>query len=107
MPKQQQFSAAQKQAMKHKLFIASGDLNHALQPMVHQLICFDATKEKIISSVSTAAQRMLYLAATDAAAGFDVDIPEYAQADGTVARRMVDAEALRCATRLYVDTLVP
>jgi hypothetical protein len=35
------FTAVQKQALKDSLFIASGDLNHALQPMVHQLLSFD------------------------------------------------------------------
>ena len=106
MPTQQQFTAAQKKSLKHSLFVASGDLNHALQPMVHQLICFDATKEKILSSVNTAAQRSLYLKMTDTAAGFDVDLPEYNEANGTVARRMVDREAMRCAARLYADTLI-
>jgi hypothetical protein len=101
------FTAVQKQAMKQTLFVASGDLNHALQPLVHQLLCFDATKEKIISSVSAAAQRSLYLKMTDIAAGFDVDLPEYNKAAGTVPRRMVDREAVRCAERLYADTLVP
>lgn len=100
------FTAAQKKSLKQTLFIASGDLNHALQPMVHQLICFDATKEKIISSVSAAAQRSLYLKMTDAAAGFDVDLPEYNDAAGTVPRKLVDREAVRCAVRLYKDTLI-
>jgi hypothetical protein len=100
------FTAVQKQAMKQTLFVASGDLNHAL-PLVHQLLCFDATKEKIISSVSAAAQRSLYLKMTDIAAGFDVDLPEYNKAAGTVPRRMVDREAVRWAERLYKDTLVP
>jgi hypothetical protein len=102
-----QFTTAQKKSLKLSLFISSGDLNHALQEMVNQLICFDAPKEKIISSVRIAAQRLLYLSATDAAAGFGQDIPEYAKADGTVARKLVDAEAKRCAVRLYQDTLVP
>ena len=101
------FSATQKRSLKHSLFIASGDLNYALQPLVHQLLCFDATKEKIISSVSAAAQRSLYLKMTDIAAGFDVDLPEYNKAAGTVPRRMVDREAVRWAERLYKDTLVP
>jgi hypothetical protein len=100
------FTAAQKQAMRHTLFIASADLNHSLEPMVHQLICFDATKAKILASVETAAQRMLYLRITDTAAGFDVDLPEYEKADGTVARRMVDRESKKCAARLYADTLI-
>jgi hypothetical protein len=103
MPKQQQFSA---KSLKHTLFVASNDLNHALQEMVNQLICFDATKDKILSSVEIAAQRMLYLKITDMAAGFDMDLPEYAQAVGTVVRRMVDAEAKRCAVRLYQDMLI-
>jgi hypothetical protein len=107
MPKQQQFTAIQKKSLKQTLFIASGDLNHALQPLVHQLLCFDATKEKIISSVSAAAQRSLYLKMTDIAAGFDLDLPEYNEAVGTMPRRMVDREAVRCAERLYADTLVP
>jgi hypothetical protein len=70
--------------MKHSLFVASNDLNHALQPMVHQLLCFDAPKDKIISSVSTAAQRSLYLKITDIAAGFDVDLLPYRLAQGCI-----------------------
>jgi hypothetical protein len=101
------FTAAQKQAMRHTLFVASNDLNFSLQTVVHQLICFDVPKEKIISSVGTAAQRSLYLEMTDAAADFGQHIPEYENAAGTVARRMVDREAKRCAERLYADTLVP
>lgn len=100
------FTAAQKQSLKDSLFIASGDLNHALQPVVHQLLCFDAAKHKIISSVTTTAQRMLYLKMTDIAAGFNIDLLEYEKADGTVARRMVDRESKRCAERLYADTLI-
>jgi hypothetical protein len=106
MPTQQQFSAVQKQALKQTLFIASGDLNHALQEMVNQLICFDAPKEKILSSVTVAAQRLLYLSATDAAAGFDIDLTEYNDAAGTMPRKLVDREAVRCAERLYKYTLI-
>jgi hypothetical protein len=43
--------------MRHTLFVASADLNHALQPMVHQLICCDVPKGKILNLVGTAAQR--------------------------------------------------
>ena len=93
--------------MKQTLFVASGDLNHALQPMVHQLLCFDAPKEKILSSVSAAAQRSLYFTVTDVAAGFDVDLPEYNDAAGSMPRKLVDREAVRCAARLYKDTLIP
>lgn len=101
------FTSAQKQSLKHTLFIASSDLNHALQPMVHQLICCDVAKEKILKLVGIAAQRSLYLTVTDVAAGFDIDLPEHNEAAGTVPRRMVDREAVRCAARLYADTLVP
>jgi hypothetical protein len=76
MPKQQQFTAVQKKSLKHSLF-ASNDLNFSLQAVVHQLLCFDAPKEKIISSVETAAQRSLYLRMTDVAAGFNIDLLEY------------------------------
>jgi len=102
-----QFTAIQKQSMKHTLFIASSDLNHALQPMVHQLICCDVSKEKILNVVGIAAQRSLYLTVTDVAAGFDLDVLEYNNAAGTVPRRMVDREAKKCAERLYADTLIP
>ena len=107
MSSQARFTAVQKQSMRHTLFIASADLNHALQPLVHQLICCDVAKEKILKIVGIAAQRSLYLTLTDVAAGFDADVLEYNDAAGTVPRRMVDREAVRCAARLYQDTLVP
>jgi hypothetical protein len=100
------FTAAQKQSMRHTLFVASADLNHALQPMVHQLICCDVSKEKILKVVGVAAQRSLYLTVTDITAGFDLDVLEYNDAAGTVPRKMVDREAKRCAARLYADTLI-
>jgi hypothetical protein len=106
MPQQKQFSAAQEKCLKHSLFVASNDLNFSLQAVVHQLICFDAPKNKIISSVQIAAQRMLYITATDAVAGFDMDLPLYAESPGTAVRRMVDSAAIKCAARLYADTLI-
>lgn len=106
MTKQQQFSAVQKQSMKHTLFVASSDLNHALQPMVNELICCDVPKEKILTLVGIAAQRSLYLKMTDVAADRGEDLPVYKEATGTPMRRMVDREAVRCAERLYKDTLI-
>jgi hypothetical protein len=103
MPKQSQFSA---KSLKHTLFVASNDLNFALQPMVNELICCDVPKEKILTLVGTAAQRSLYLKMTDLAADRGEDLPVYKEAKGTPMRRLVDAEALRCATRLYKDTLI-
>jgi hypothetical protein len=49
---------------------------------------------------------MLYITATDAVAGFDMDLPLYAESSGTVVRRMVDGAAIKCAARLYADTLI-
>jgi hypothetical protein len=73
---------------------------------VHQLICFGAPKNKIISSVEIAAQRMLYITTADPVAGFDMDLQLYAESSGTVVRRMLNRAAIKCAARLYADTLI-
>jgi len=97
----------QLKAVKGVLWMASADLEFALEPVCNALLCFDAPKVNVLASLNKSGQRALYLTATDAAASFGIDLPEYAKAEGTAARKLVDAESLRFATRLYDATLVP
>jgi len=96
----------QLKAVKNVLWLASADLDFALQPMCNELICADSPKANILESLTKAGQRSFYLTVTDVAASFGVDIPEYAKSTGRV-RKLVDAEAAQFATRLYDCTLVP
>ncbi len=97
----------QLKAVKSALWLTSADLEHALEPVCNELLCFDAPKVNVLASLNKSGQRALYLTATDVAASLGVDLPEYAKADGTAARKLVDAEAWRFAGRLYDATLVP
>ena len=49
---------------------------------------------------------MLYITTTDPVAGFDMDLQLYAESSGTVVRRMLNRAAIKCAARLYADTLI-
>jgi hypothetical protein len=101
-PAEVKLTAAQMRTMRQTLRSAHEDLDYVLRPVAAQMLRSGMDKTSVLPLLRDAANRSLYLTATDCAASFDVDIPESAAARDTLVSKLVDAEAARFA-RLIVE----
>jgi hypothetical protein len=102
---QTKLNAGQLKKLKSAIVVSGSDLHYVLEHMANELICAEVRKETILASIEITAQRALWCAATDAAAGLGIELPDYAAETGP-ARELIDAAAKKFALQLYESVLV-